>query len=51
MHFEHNLYDKIELIDSYYENEYDHLSGTRSFGILNLQVGVRIGIWKTRGKA
>lgn len=50
VHVEQNLYDKIVLIDSYHQNEYDHLSGSRTFGILNLQIGVRIGIWKTRSK-
>ena len=48
MHVEQNLYDKMELIGSSYPNEYDHLSGSRTFGILSLQVGIRVGIWKTR---
>tara|TARA_B110000459_G_scaffold7517_1_gene7796 strand:- start:1363 stop:1890 length:528 start_codon:yes stop_codon:yes gene_type:complete len=50
MHLEQGLYDKIELVGSYYTNEYDHLSGSRTFGILNLQIGVRIGIWKDKNK-
>ena len=48
IHVEQNLYDKMELIGSSYPNEYDHLSGSRAFGILSLQIGIRIGIWKTR---
>ena len=48
MHIEKNLYDKMELIGSSHPNAYDHLSGSRNFGILSLQLGVRIGTWKTR---
>jgi len=49
MHIEQNLYDKMEYISvSNYPNEFDHLSGSRTFGIPTIQFGLRFGIWKTR---
>ena len=51
MHIEQGLYDKMEYISvSNYPNEFDHLSGSRTFGIPTIQFGARLGIWKTRGK-
>ena len=51
MHIEQDLYDKMEYISvSNYPNEFDHLSGSRTFGIPTIQFGARLGIWKTRGK-
>lgn len=51
MHIEQDLYDKLEYISvSNYPNEFDHLSGSRTFGIPTIQFGARLGIWKTRVK-
>ena len=51
MHIEQDLYDKMEYISvSNYPNEFDHLSGSRTFGIPTIQFGARLGIWKTRVK-
>lgn len=49
MHIEQNLYDKMEFISvSNYPNEFDHLSGSRTFGVPTIQLGIRLGIWKAR---
>ena len=51
MHIEQDLYDKMEYINVSNEpNEFDHLSGSRTFGVPTVQFGVRLGFWKTRGE-
>lgn len=51
MHIEQDLFDKMEYISvSNYPNEFDHLSGSRTFGVPTIQFGARLGIWKTKGK-
>tara|TARA_B100001287_G_scaffold276323_1_gene286735 strand:- start:474 stop:1148 length:675 start_codon:yes stop_codon:yes gene_type:complete len=51
MHIEQDLYNKMEYINvSNVPNEFNHLSGSRTYTIPTIQLGTRVGLWKNPDK-